>query len=91
MAGISGYGPGSSVKVSIAMRPTLNDTSEARNGEPMERPSRVFTAVCTGVISPEKIPSKSLQHVQPSYVSRHTLPGTDYHSTRPSADVTINP
>lgn len=57
VAGISGYGPSSSVKVSIAMRPTLNDTSEARNGEPMERPSRVFTAVCTGVISPEKIPS----------------------------------
>lgn len=34
---------------------------------------------------------QSLQHVQPSYVSRHTLPGTDYHGTRPSADVTINP
>ena len=77
VAGISGYGPSSSVKVSIAMRPTLNDTSEARNGEPMERPSRVFTAVCTGVISPEKIPSNPCSMFSflrfSAHASRHRL------------------
>lgn len=41
----------------MASSPTLNETNDARNGEPMERPSRVFTAVCTGVIRPEKIPN----------------------------------
>lgn len=65
VAGISGYGPSSSVKVSIAMRPTLNDTSEAQRRADGTA-SRVFTAVCTGVISPEENSQQSLQHVQPS-------------------------
>lgn len=48
-SGTSGYGPSSSAAIVVAANPTVNDTSDARNGVPNVPRSRALTTVCNGV------------------------------------------
>lgn len=56
-SGTSGYGPISSAAIVVAANPTVNDTSDARNGVPNVPRSRALTAVCNGVTIPVSTPS----------------------------------
>lgn len=56
-SGTSGYGPSSSAAIVVAANPTVNDTSDARNGVPNVPRSRALTTVCNGVTIPVSTPS----------------------------------
>ena len=58
-AGSSGCGPSVSEATSVTSVPTVNETSDARNGVPTAMRRRLLTAVWIGVTAPTMTPRSS--------------------------------